>query len=159
MYTVCKDPAAKHNDNTVAWAMTLVFAPSGANGGKAVCNLFNHAGEDGRFKPGDGIVHSVSTTDRLVGPDVELVGTAVSGKAVVAPDSHAFAAWKLRNGSWAGFRNNVPGGESSFSVGMIFASEDRRRSVSGTWTHPDNDAVPFRFGPGNPQVASSTDER
>ena len=158
MYTVCKDPAAKHNDNTVAWATTLVFAPSGANGSKAVWNLFNHAGEAGRFKPGDGIVHSVSTTDRIEGPYVELVGTAVPGKAVVVPDSHAFAAWKLRNGSWAGFRNNVPGA-SSFSVGMIFASEDGGRSVGGTWNYPDNNAVLFRFGPENPQVASSTDER
>ena len=28
MFTVCKDPAGQHNDNTVAWATTLLFAPS-----------------------------------------------------------------------------------------------------------------------------------
>jgi hypothetical protein len=42
---------------------------------------------------------------------------------------------------------------------MIYASEDGGRSVGGTWTYPDNNSVPFRFGPENPQVASSTDER
>jgi hypothetical protein len=104
MYTVCKDPAAKNDKNSVAWATTLVFAPSGANGSKAVWNLFNHGGEAGRFQPGDGIVHAVSTTDSIEGPYVELSGTAVPGKDVVVPNSHAFAAWKLRNGSWAGFR-------------------------------------------------------
>ena len=77
MYTLCKDPAAKGNDNTVAWAPTLVFAPSGANGSKAVWNMFHHAGEAGRFQPGDGIVHLVSTTDSIEGPYVELIGPAV----------------------------------------------------------------------------------
>ena len=157
MYTVCKDPAGQYNDNTVAWATTLVFALSGVNGSKEVWNLFHHAGEAERFQPGDGIVHLVSTTDSIEGPYVELMGTAVPGKAVVVPDSHAFAAWKLRNGSWAGFRNNVPGAKS-FSVGMIYASEEGGRSVGGTWTYPNNNSVPFRFGPENPQVASSTDE-
>ena len=63
-----------------------------------------------------------------------------------------------RSGSWAGFRNNVPGAKS-FSVGMIYASQDGGRSVGGTWIYPDKNSVPFRFGPENPQVASSTDER
>ena len=76
----------------------------------------------------------------------------------MVPDSHAFAAWQLRNGSWAGFRIKVPG-TKSFSVGMISASEDNGRSVGGTWRYPDNNDVPFRFGPENPQVASSADER
>jgi hypothetical protein len=157
MYSVCKDMAAKNNKNSVAWATTLVFAPSGANGSKAVWNLFNHGGEAGRFQPGDGIVHSVSTTESIEGPYVELIGTAIPGKDVVVPDSHAFAAWELRNGSWAGFRNNVPGAKS-FSVGMIYASGPSG-SVGGTWRYPDNNSVPFRFGPENPQVASSYDKK
>jgi hypothetical protein len=157
MYTVCKDKFAKDNKNTVAWATTLIFAPSGANGSQAVWNLFHHGGEAGRFQPGDGIVHSVSTTNSIEGPYVELLGTAVPGKDVVVPDSHAFAAWKLRNGSWAGFRNNVPGAPS-FSVGMIYATEQNGQAVGGTWYYPGNNSVPFRYGPENPQVASSSDK-
>ena len=29
--------------------------------------------------------------------------------------------------------------------------------AGGTWSYPDNNSVPFRFGPENPQVASSSD--
>ena len=180
MYSVCKDEAGKGVKNNVVWAPTLVFAPSGANGSTAVWNLFYHAGEAGRFQPGDGVVHAVSTTGSIEGPYTELPGTAVPGKDCVVCNSHAFAAWKLRNGSWVGFRNNVPGvspatvGPShrgrltptvcceqakSFSVGLIAATEDGGRSVGGTWRYPDNNSVPFRFGPENPQVASSHDNR
>jgi hypothetical protein len=154
MYTVCKDQAGNGSKNSVVWAPTLLFAPSGANGSKEVWNFFYHGGEAGRFQPGDGIVHAVSTTDSIEGPYVELPGTAYPGKDVVVPDSHAFAAWKLRNGSFVGFRNNVPGAKS-FSVGLISATEEGGRSVGGTWRYENNNSVPFRFGPENPQVARS----
>ena len=157
MYTVCKDEAGKGLKNTVAWATTLIFAPSGANGSTPVWNLFYSGDEAGRFQPGDGIVHAVSTTDNIAGPYVDLPGTFVPGTGVVVPDTHAFAAWKLRNGSWVGFRNNVPGMEDTFSVGLIAATGDGGRTVGGTWRYSDNNSVPFRFGPENPQVSASTD--
>ena len=28
---------------------------------------------------------------------------------IAVNSSHSFSAWKLRNGSWAGFRNGIPG--------------------------------------------------
>ena len=45
---------------------------------------------------------------------------------------------------------------------MVLGDPGRRsglKSVGGTWVYPGNNSVPFRFGPENPQVASSTDER
>ena len=158
MYTVCKDEAGKGKKNTCSWATTLIFAQSGVNGSTPVWNLFYSAGEAGRFQPGDGIAHAVSTTDNIAGPYVDLPGTFVPGTGVVVPDTHAFAAWKLRNGSWVGFRNNVPG-MHTFSVGLIASTGDGGRTVGGTWRYSDNNSVPFRFGPENPQVSASTDGR
>ena len=52
----------------------------------------------GRFQPGDGIVHAVSTTSSITGPYVDL--------NLSLPDSHAFSLWQLPNKTFMSFRNS-----------------------------------------------------
>ena len=42
---------------------------------------------------------------------------------VAVNESHSFSAWQLPNGSWAGFKNNIPGAKS-FSAGLIVPAGD-----------------------------------
>jgi hypothetical protein len=78
------------------------------------------------------------------------------------PFSHSFTTWKLRNGTYMSFRNNVPtarvlpSGRKDFSVGLARAIADRGRTFGGTWAY-DNNTVPFPCGPENPIVSSSSD--
>ena len=63
------------------------------------------------------------------GPYVDVVGHNGSslpsgGEGVLnvaVNSSHAFSAWKLPNGTWAGFKNNIPGAKS-FSAGLSVPS-------------------------------------
>jgi hypothetical protein len=102
MYELCKLEAGRGLKNGCSWAPTLVHAHSAANRSATVWNLFFNGCEAGRFQPGDGIVHLVSTSDSLEGPYVE-VGLSM-------PDSHAFSAWRLENGSYMALGNtpNLP---------------------------------------------------
>ena len=166
MYSLCSLGAGKGLTNGCSWAPTLVFAPSIANGSKPVWNMFYSACEDmgGRpspnpklpkDKPGDGIAHAVSTTDSIEGPYVDMPSELVQGSSVVMPFSHAFTTWKLRNGSYMSFRNNVPGA-TDFSVGLERAIADGGRTLGGPWAY-DNNSVPFPCGPENPIVSPSSD--
>ena len=173
MYTHCKLPEGKGLNNSCSWAPTLVFAPSRTNGSKSVWNLLYSACEDvggapsadpshPKDKPGDGIVHAVSTTDSLHGPYVDIQSTIVAGSGVVMPYSHAFTTWKLRNGTFMSFRNNAPGaailpsGRRDFSVGLERAIADQGTTLGGPWGY-DNNTVKFPCGPENPIVSSSSD--
>jgi hypothetical protein len=49
---------------------------------------------------------------------------------VAVDSSHSFSAWKLRNGSWAGFKNNIPGAKS-FSAGLIVPVDPE--TPGGAW--------------------------
>ena len=110
MYTLCNMTTENGLPNACSWAPTLVFAPSIANGSKPVWNMFYSACEDvggapspdpklPKDKPGDGMVHAVSTTTSMEGPYVDLPGNLVPGSGVELPFTHAFTTWKLRNGS------------------------------------------------------------
>ena len=78
----------------------------------------------------------------------------------------AFTTWKLPNGSYYSFRNNVPGARD-FSVGLERATVDGGRTLggprTGVWTEDgagwayDNNSVPFPCGPENPIVSKSSD--
>lgn len=178
MHTRCNMSTGQGLPNACAWAPTLVFAPSIANGSKPVWNMFYSACEDvggapspdpklPKDKPGDGVVHAVSTTASMEGPYVDLLpGKLVPGSSVELPFTHAFTTWKLRNGSYYSFRNNVPGA-SSFSVGLERATVDGGRTLGGPrvggrsedgagWAY-DNNSVAFPCGPENPIVSRSTD--
>eukprot|EP01052_Picozoa_sp_SAG31_P019021 SAG31_NODE_1370_length_8610_cov_2.897192_8_plen_377_part_00 len=78
----------------------------------------------------------------------------------------AFTTWKLPNGSYYSFRNNVPGARD-FSVGLERATVDGGRTLGGPrtggwaedgagWAY-DNNSVPFPCGPENPIVSKSSD--
>jgi len=150
MYKLCHLDAGKGLKNGAAWAPTLVFAPSMANGSKPVWNLFYHAGYAPKGHPGDGIRHAVSVTDGMEGPYVDLPG-------VVAPFSHAFTIWQLSNGSYMSFRNNVPGARD-FSVGLERAIPDNGKTLGGAFAY-DKNFVPFPCGPENPIVTRSSDNK
>jgi hypothetical protein len=184
MHTLCNLTTGKGLPNACSWAPTLVFAPSIANGSNPVWNLFYSACEDvggapspdlahGKDKPGDGMVHAVSTTASMEGPFVDLPSKLVPGSGVELPFTHAFTTWKLLNGSYYSFRNNAPrardvtGGRADFSVGLERAMVDGGRTLGGprVGPHPedgagwayDNNTVPFPCGPENPIVSRSTD--
>ena len=180
MHTLCNLTTGKGLPNACSWAPTLVFAPSIANGSKAVWNLFYSACEDAggapspdpklpKDKPGDGMVHAMSTTDDMKGPYVDLPSKLVSGSGVELPFTHAFTTWKLRNGSYYSFRNNAPSarmvssGRADFSVGLERATVNGGRTLGGPpvggnsedwagWAY-DNNSVPFPCGPENPIVS------
>jgi hypothetical protein len=158
MYTHCKLDAGKGLKNLCAWAPTLVYAPSTVNGSKPVWNFFYSGCEAPRNKPGDGIVHAVSTTDSMEGPYVDLPGTLVPGTGMVMPFSHAFTTWQLPNGTYMSFRNNVPGKEPFFSVGLERAIANDGKTLGGPWAY-NNNSVPFPCGPENPIVSRSTDKQ
>ena len=141
MHSMCNLTAGKGLPNACSWAPTLVFAPSSANGSRPVWNLYYSACEDvggapspdpklPKDRPGDGMVHAVSTTESMAGPYVDLPGKLVPGSGVEIPFTHAFTTWKLRNGSYYSFRNNVPGARS-FSVGLKRATVDGGRTLGG----------------------------
>ena len=128
MWSLCNHtdtpyPGARDNLNYVTWTPTLLHAPSSVNGSNAVWNFFYSSKQD---RGGDkdvpwglkynGISWAVSTTDSIEGPYVDVRGAGTDG--VVVNNSHSFSAWRLRNGTYAGFRNNVPGAKS-FSNGLI----------------------------------------
>ena len=149
MASLCGLPVGKPR-NACSWAPTLVFGNSTANGSTPVWNLFYSACEAPKDQPGDGIVHAVSTTGSIEGPFVDLPGVAM-------PLSHAFTAWRLDNGTFFAFRNNVPGARD-FSVGLERAAADNGRVLGGVWSY-DGNAVPFPCGPENPVVTRSADRR
>ena len=168
MHTLCNLTAGEGLPNACSWAPTLVFAPSTANGSKPGWHLFYSACEDvggapspdpeaPKDKPGDGIVHAVSTTDSMTGPFIDLPSPLVAGSGVVMPFSHAFTTWQLPNGTRMSFRNNVPGA-ADFSVGLERAIADDGKTLGGPWAY-DNNSVPFPCGPENPIVSRSTDKK
>lgn len=173
MYTLCKLDAGKGLVNGCSWAPTLVHAPSTVNGSTPVWNLFYSACEDtpspshpdpphGKNKPGDGIVHAVSTTDSMRGPYVDVPSPIVPGSGVVVPFSHSFTTWKLRNGTYMSFRNNaptarvLPSGRTDFSIGLQRTIANGGKTLGGLWAY-DNNTVPLPCGPENPIVSSSSD--
>jgi hypothetical protein len=161
----------------VTWAPTLIHAPSSVNAsGKAVWNFFyssnqnSHKG-DGAF---NGITWAVSTTESMLGPYVDVVPGSVTGGVllpagaegvtnVAVNQSHSFSAWKLRNGSWAGFKNNIRGA-ASFSAGLIVPAGDPT-IPGGPWkpagpnlASGSNCSAGMCFAPENPVVTTmSTD--
>jgi len=143
MYSECQLDEGRGLKNKWSWAPTLLFGPSTANGTEPVWNFFYSGGEAARFKPGDGILHAVSTTASIEGPYVDL--------GLVSQPSHSFNAWRLPNGTYMSFRNNVPGFKE-FSIGL-----ERIGSVLGARTVYDNNSVPFPCGPENPIVSRSAD--
>ena len=164
-------PDAKFSLNYVTWTPALLHAPSAVNGSAAVWNLFYSSKQD---RSGDkdvpwglkynGISWAVSTTDSIEGPYVDVVGAGAGG--VVVNDSHSFSAFRLRNGSYAGFRNNVPGA-SSFSNGLIVPVDPA--TPGGEWRDAgpnigvqNGSYVPgkgFRWGPENAYAFPSADGR
>ena len=112
---------------------------------------------------------TLSTTDDMKGPYVDLPSKLVSGSGVELPFTHAFTTWKLRNGSYYSFRNNAPSarmvssGRADFSVGLERATVNGGRTLGGPpvggnsedwagWAY-DNNSVPFPCGPENPIVS------
>jgi hypothetical protein len=173
MHTLCKLDAGEGLLNGCSWAPTLVYAPSVVNGSKPVWNLFYSACEDlngapspdpshPKDKPGDGIVHAVSTTQSMRGPYIDVPSTIVPGSGVVMPFSHAFTTWQLHNGTYMSFRNNaptatmLPSGRPDFSVGLERAIANEGKNLGGPWSY-DNNTVPFPCGPENPIVSTSSD--
>eukprot|EP00937_MAST-01D_sp_MAST-1D-sp2_P005586 g5586.t1 len=174
MWSLCNHtetpyPEAKYNLNYVTWTPSLLHAPSSVNGSAAVWNLFYSSKQD---RSGDkdvpwglkynGISWAVSTTDSIEGPYVDVLGAGADG--VVVNGSHSFSAWKLRDGSFAGFRNNVPG-QGSFSNGPIVPVDST--VPGGEWQDagPANSVQDghyepgkgFRWAPENAYVSASTD--
>ena len=177
MWSLCNKsktpyPGAKYNLNYVTWAPTLVRAPSSVNSSSSssssssslVWNLFYSSKQD---RTGDkdlpwgiksnGISWAVSTTDSMLGPYVDVIGVG-SEQGVVVDASHSFSAWRLRNGSYAGFRNNVPGA-SSFSAGLIAPVADGGRTPGAVWRDAgpdiavqDDQGSGLRWAPENPVV-------
>ena len=132
----------KEDPSFVTWAPTLIHAPSSVNAtGKDVWNFFYSSNQNSHYqdKAFNGITWAVSTTDSMLGPYVDVVGvngTALpaGGEGVVnvaVNGSHSFSAWKLPNGSWAGFKNNVPGAKS-FSAALIVPTGDAQ-TPGGAW--------------------------
>jgi hypothetical protein len=88
----------------------------------------------------NGITWAVSTTESMLGPYVDVVGRNGSalpagGEGVIniaVNGSHSFSAWRLRNGSWAGFGNNVPGAKS-FSAALIVPAAGDPTVPGGPW--------------------------
>jgi hypothetical protein len=173
MHTLCKLPAGEGLPNACSWAPTLVHASSIVNGSTPVWNLFYSACEDlggapspdprhPKDKPGDGIVHSVSTTASMHGPYVDVPSSIVPGSGVVVPFSHAFTTWRLPNGTYMSFRNNaptatiLPSGRPDFSVGLERAIANGGTTLGGPWAY-NNNTVPFPCGPENPIVSVSSD--
>ena len=178
---VCAKPCSdsccsgtEENPSFVTWAPTLIHAQSSVNeSGKAVWNLFYSSNQNSH--KGDqafnGMTWAVSTTESILGPYVDVRGTngtslPPGGEGVVnvaVNSSHSFSAWRLRNGSWAGFRNNVPGAKS-FSAGLIVPAGDPT-VPGGAWkpAGPDlasgtNCSAGFCYAPENPVVTTmSTD--
>ena len=169
-HTATPYPGSKDNLNYVTWTPNLLLAPSSTNASSGpVWNLFYSSKQD---RAGDkdvpwglkynGISWAVSTTESIEGPYVDVVGAGADG--VVVNDSHSFSAWQLRNGSYAGFRNNVPGAES-FSNGLIVPVDPA--TPGGEWRDAgpnngvqDGSHVPgkgFRWAPENPYVLPSAD--
>jgi len=158
----------------VTWAPTLLHAASSVNTTK-VWQLFYSSNQNSHY--GDqalnGITWAVSTTDSMMGPYVDVVGRngtelppggeGVRNIAVNA--SHSFSAWQLRNGSWAGFRNNIPGAKS-FSAGLIVPAGDPA-IPGGAWRQAGPNLASgsdcdggFCYAPENPVVTTmSTDGR
>ena len=120
----------------------------------------------------NGITWAVSTTESMLGPYVDVVGNngsalPVGGEGVLniaVNESHSFSAWKLRNGSWAGFANNVPGAKS-FSAALIVPLGDAT-VPGGAWKRAGPDLASgkdcsngFCYAPENPVVTTmSTDK-
>lgn len=173
----------KTNPSFVTWAPTLIYAPSSANTtGKSVWNFFYSSNQNSHY--GDeafmGITWAVSTTDSMLGPYVDVPPTTntnttgtTSTRASSTPlpagaegvtnvavnSSHSFSAWQLRNGSWAGFRNNVPGA-SSFSAGLIIPAGDAT-TPGGVWepagpnlASGSNCSAGLCYAPENPVVTT-----
>lgn len=160
----------------VTWAPTLIHAPSSVNAsGKDVWNLFYSSNQNSHMGDNafNGITWAVSTTESMLGPYIDVVGK--NGSALTAGgegvlniavnDSHSFSAWKLRNGSWAGFSNNVPGAKS-FSAALIVPAGDP--SVPGGAWKPAGPNLAsgsdcsngFCYAPENPVVTTmSTDKK
>lgn len=187
METVCKPATApcavpcgasccsgtRENPSFVTWAPTLIHAPSSVNAtGKNVWNLFYSSNQNSHMgdEAFNGITWAVSTTDSMLGPYVDVPG--VNGSAlprgaegvvnIVVNSSHSFSAWKLRNGSWAGFKNNIPGA-TSFSAGLIVPLGDPT-IPGGSWrpagpnlASGSNCSAGLCYSPENPVVALSND--
>ena len=158
----------------VTWAPQLIKAPSSVNeSGKDVWNLFYSSNQNSHMKDDafNGITWAVSTTDSMEGPYVDVIGKAGSPLPpgaegvlnVAVNDSHAFSAWRLPNGSWAGFRNNIKGAKS-FSAGLIVPAGDPT-VPGGPWkpagpnlASGSNCSDGFCYAPENPTVTTkSTD--
>ena len=188
METVCKPSSApcdnpcgdsccsgtRDNPSFVTWAPTLIHAPSSVNAsGKAVWNFFYSSNQNSHKgdQASNGITWAVSTTESMLGPYVDVGG--VGGTAlppggegvtnIAVNSSHSFSAWKLRNGSWAGFKNNLPGAKS-FSAGLIVPAGDPT-VPGGPWkpagpnlASGSNCSAGMCYGPENPVVTTmSTD--
>ena len=159
----------------VTWAPTLLHAPSSVNesGKVLVWNLFYSSNQNSHFHDNAfmGITWAVSTTDSMLGPYVDVPGHNGTGGTlpeggegvvnVAVNSSHSFSAWKLRNGTWAGFRNNIPGAPS-FSAGLIIPRGDPT-VPGGSWkpagpnlASGSNCSNGFCYGPENPTVTTMT---
>ena len=163
-------PGPDEDTSFVTWAPTLIHAPSSVNeSGKDVWNLFYSSNQNAHYKDMafNGITWAVSTTDSMLGPYVDVVGRNGSalpagGEGVLnvaVNGSHSFSAWKLRNGSWAGFKNNVPGAKS-FSAALMVPVGDPQ-TPGGAWRQAgpnlaagSNCSAGFCFAPENPVVTT-----
>ena len=173
MYTSCAKtktpyPANENDTNFVTWAPTLVKAPSSVNKSRDVWNLFYSSNQNSHHgdKAFNGMTWAVSTTDSMEGPYVAVPPNAALPAGaegitnVAVTGSHSFSAWRLANGTWAGFRNNIPGAKS-FSAGLIVPVEPT--VPGGAWrpagpnlaSGSDCDAG-FCFAPENPVVTTKT---
>lgn len=156
----------------VTWAPTLIHGPSSVNGsGNPVWNFFYSSNQNSHYHDDafNGITWAVSQTDSILGPFVDVAPAAGTGLLpggegvvnVAVKSSHSFSAWQLRNGSWVGFRNNVPGAKS-FSAGLIAPTGDS--TVPGGPWRPAGPNIAsgsdcnagFCFAPENPVVTTMT---
>ena len=158
----------------VTWAPQLIKGQSSVNeSGKDVWNLFYSSNQNSHMgdKAFNGITWAVSTSDSMEGPYVDVVGknnSALPAGAegvlnVAVNDSHAFSAWKLRNGSWAGFKNNIPGAHS-FSAGLIVPAGDPT-VPGGAWklagpnlASGSDCRAGFCYAPENPTVTTMSSD-
>ena len=175
----CKESCCSGTDDEpsfVTWAPTLIHAPSSVNAtGKDVWNLFYSSNQNSHMGDSafNGITWAVSTTESMLGPYVDVVGKNGSGLPpggegvvnVAVNNSHSFSAWKLRNGSWAGFSNNVPGAKS-FSAALMVPAGDPT-VPGGAWKGAGPNlasgsecSAGFCYAPENPLVTTmSTDKK
>jgi hypothetical protein len=143
--------------------------------GKDVWNLFFSSNQNSHMgdRAFNGITWAVSTTESMLGPYVDVVGKNGSalpagGEGVLnvaVNESHSFSAWKLRNGSWAGFSNNVPGAKS-FSAALMVPAADPTvpggawRGVGPNLASGSDCSSGFCYAPENPLVTTmSTDQK